>query len=216
MTKESKIIAVVVFLVIVGAVIFGITQPAPTAPSAPVDNSLLVREGSHMTASKTAKVQIVEFGDYQCPACAAAFPITQKFLADYKNNPDVNFIFRNFPLAMHQNAQISAEAAEAAAAQGKFWEMHDMLYEKQGEWGEAPNPIDFFVTYAQNIGLDVAKFKTDIQNNQYSQIISADQKDGEKLGINGTPTFYINGVEFHGGSVPTYEDFKTKIDSLLK
>lgn len=215
MNKDAKILLGVALVAIVGGILLWAMQPKALPVTDPVDGSLLIREGSHSTGKIDAKVQIVEFGDYQCPACAAVHPIIKRVLEEYKDNSEVTFVFRNFPLSIHPNARISAQAAESAGSQGKFWEMHDMIYENQGEWSDVKNPIDIFVGYAEKIGLDTDKFKTEVKNSQYSAIISADYKDGEELGVDSTPTFFVNGVKF-GNGVSSYEAFKTKIDELLK
>ncbi|MBP6926094.1 MAG: DsbA family protein [Candidatus Pacebacteria bacterium] len=216
MPKEAKILISIGLLVVVGAIALIVMKPAMTVSEQPIDTSIIIRENSHTLGAVGAKVQVVEFGDYQCPACAYAHPIFTKLMKDYANNPNVSFTFRNFPLPGHKNAIVSAQAAEAASAQGKFWEMHDMLYEKQDEWSELANPKELFATYATAIGLDVTKFSTDVSKNAYSAIINADKNDGEDLNINGTPSFFINGEKFGVGNVPSYEEFKAKIDEELK
>ena len=112
----------------------------------------------------------------------------------YASNPDFNFVFRNFPLPQHPNAPEAAEAAEAAGAQGKYWEMHDALYTGQNDWADVADPTSFFVQYATTIGLDVTKFTADVASDKYAAVITADTNDGDKLGVDATPTIYINGV----------------------
>lgn len=216
MTKELKIMIGIGVVVIGAGLVLFLRQPKAVTPSQPVDSQSLLRQDSHMTGNMNAKVTVVEFGDFECPACGYAYPIVQQVLAQYKNSPNFNFVFRNFPLtSIHPNARIGAEAAEAAGAQGKYWEMHDLLYVKQSEWGEQADPLPYFVQYAQQLGLNVDQFKSGVQNSKYVDIIKADTDDGNKLGITGTPSFYINGQAFEAGSVPSYQDFKNKIDALL-
>lgn len=195
MSKEVKILLGIAVAVIIGGVLLAIfANPQPQEPGAPVDKDSLIRENSHMTGSRDAKVTIVEFGDFQCPACKSVEPEIKAILDEYKDNPNFNFVFRNFPLdTIHPNAHVSAEAAEAAGAQGKYWEMNHMLYEKQNEWSASLTPIDLFAGYAGELGLDVDKFKQAVQQRLYADIINADYKDGEALGVNSTPTFFING-----------------------
>ncbi len=219
MTKEAKILIAIAVVVVIGGILLAIyANPKPAEPGAPVDQQSLIRETSHMTKKLTAKVNIVEFGDFQCPGCAAAAPILKKVIEDYKDNENVNVVFRNFPLdSIHPNAHISAEAAEAAARQGKFWEMYELLYAKQNEWSVQPEPLTMFADYASTLGMNVDEFKTGVGNRLFEDVIKADYDDGTKLGVTGTPTFYINGVLFapNAGKIPTYEDFKTKIDEEL-
>lgn len=216
MTQEAKVmvgigVATLVIIVVGFFMLNRSSRAASVAPPKVSDEKLLLGEDSHKVATDSAKVTIVEFGDYQCPACRVANPTVLQILRDYQSK--VTFVFRNFPLPMHKNAQISAEAAEAAAAQGKFWEMHDKLYESQNSWAQSDKPIDLFVSYAQEIGLDVDKFKADIESNKYADRISRDQTDGNTLGVNSTPTFFINGVKLVGS--PNYSTIKGKIDPLL-
>jgi len=171
---------------------------------------LLIRENSHQT-TKGAKVTIVEFGDYQCPACGQAHPIVKEVIKNYADK--INFVFRNYPLSQHKNAQIAAQAAEAANVQGKFWEMHDKLYDTQKDWEESSKPLDMFLTYAKDLGLDVNKFKSDVEGQKFTTEIGQDMNDGNNLSVNATPTFYINGQVLPG--VPSYSDFKAIIDPLL-
>lgn len=182
------------------------------SPAQTASPGLLVRSDSHQT-NPGAKVTVVEFGDFQCPVCGAAYPVVKQITDQYQNNKDFNFVFRNFPLPQHQFAQLAAEAAEAAGRQGKFWQMYDKLYQNQNDWSVSANPLDLFVSYAQSIGLDANKFKTDVQNSAFSSKIQADMSDAQALGVDATPTFYINGVQFIG--VPQ-QNFATEIANDLK
>lgn len=214
MNNEAKITFSIAGLVVVGAILLMIITPNTSEAPKIVDTAYLVATSSHMTAKKGAKVTVVEFGDYQCPACGATEPIFEQVIAAYAANPNFNFVFRNFPLPMHGNALIAAEAAEAAGAQGKFWEMHHLLYTNQNDWAESTNPIDFFTTYATTLGLNVTKFKTEVENKKYQSVIDADQSDGNAANVSWTPTIYINGELQQ--STPSFSEFKTKIDILLQ
>jgi len=219
MTQEQKIlggIGVVTITLVVGAVVFFSGPSSNTSSNSsakPVDAKILVKKNSHVAGNPKANVTVVEFGDYQCPACGAAYPITKQVLGHYGSK--IAFVFRNFPLQQHQNAQIAAEAAEAAGKQGKFWEMHDILYDKQTEWGESTNPMDYFLQYAKKIDLDVKTFKDDVSKTVFAEQINSDRNDGNTIGVNSTPTFYVNGEIIPGG-VPSYTAFTQAIDSHLK
>lgn len=212
MTKEAKIIsgAGILFFALFAFLVY----KTNTGSRVVADPNLLISQVSHMTGKKDAKVNIVEFGDYQCPACAYANPIVQKLIETYKDNPDVNFVFRNFPLPQHSNALISAEAAEAAGVQGKFWEMNDMIYEGQGDWSGNPQALGIFVGYAQKLGLDVKAFTDAVNQKKFQDVIFKDRSDGQALGINATPTFFINGEKIQG--ILDFEEFKKAIDSQLQ
>lgn len=205
---------VVGIIVVIGAFFLMRGEPKPQQAGAPVDQSSLVRESSHMTGKVGAKATLVEFGDYQCPACGAVEPLIKQVIETYKINPDFNFVFRNFPLPQHQNALIAAESAEAAGAQGKFWEMNEMIYEHQTEWENSAQAIDVFAGYAQQLGLNVDRFKQEALGNKYAEVINADQQDGNKLGVNATPTFYLNGEKLPG--IPNLDTIKQLIEDKLK
>jgi protein-disulfide isomerase len=220
MTNEAKILTGIgvatLAIVISAAFLFG-GKSNPTTPGEKITEAqkkVLILENSFTKGAKNAKVTLVEFGDFQCPACAAAHPIVEQILAEYKE--DVKFVFREFPLpaAVHPNSKISAYAAEAAGAQGKFFEMYDALYKNQDEWGGDKNPMQFFEKYAKNIGLDMDKFKSDVESKKYEEKIQKDAVDGNALGVTATPTFFLNGEKITGG-LP-YNEFKAKIDAALK
>lgn len=159
-----------------------------------------------------AAVKIVEFGDFQCPACAAA---AENFRLIQANNPDtVQIISRHFPLGeIHRNGFSSSQAAEAAAAQGKFWEMYDLLYINQSTWSDLSDPIEFYVEAAKKLELDENKFRSDMKSDEIKKIINIDSDFGDKIGVNQTPTFYINGKKFSGGR--SIEDWQKAVDQAL-
>ncbi len=213
MTAEVKVVlGIGAAAVILAFGVFLMSSSNTQISSAKADPKLLIKDQSHKIASDSAKVTVVEFGDYQCPACAQAHPIVKKVLVDYQGK--INFVFRNFPLPQHKNGSAAAEAAEAAGTQGKFWEMYNKLYETQNSWAELGDPTQIFVQYAKDLQLDSEKFEQDLIANKYADIINSDKADGIALGVNSTPTFFINGEKV--ASVLTYQEFKTKIDQLLK
>lgn len=208
------IVAVVILLVAGMLFFYGSQQPSGAQSTQAVDPSTLVAPSNNMTGKIGAKVTIVEFGDYECPACAASVPVLNTLLQKYRSNPRFNFVFRNFPLtSIHRNAFISAEAAEAAGAQGKFWEMHDALYAHQTEWAESADPIPTFTDYAKNIGLDTGKFTRDLQTHAFAKTVQSDLDTANALNLNATPTFFINGQAYVG--VPNLQDFRNRIDAGL-
>lgn len=215
MTKEAKILIGVAGIVLIGGVLLAIfANPQPKDPGAPLDTNSLIRENNHMTGSKDAKVNIVEFADYQCPACAAANPILKRIVEEYKDNSNVNLVFKNFPLdSIHPNARIAAEAAEAAGEQGKYWEMNTLIYTNQSQWSENPTPLDIFVGYAKEAGVaNIEQFRESVQIRKFDAVISADLADGQSLNVNSTPTIFINGEKMDSYQ---YETLKTKIEEKL-
>jgi protein-disulfide isomerase len=151
-----------------------------------------VGANDHIQGPAKAPVTLVEYGDYQCPYCGEAYPIVkalQKRLGD-----KVRFVFRNFPLGeMHPHAEHAAEAAEAAGAQGKFWEMHDLLYENQ----DALDDEDL-AKYARALHLDVPRFVKEMAGQAYTERVRGDFRSGVRNGVNGTPSFFINGARHDG------------------
>ena len=151
-----------------------------------------VSQHDHTQGTKTATLQLVEYGDYQCPSCGDAYLVLKDVIRELGNN--VVFIFRNFPLTdIHPEAFEAALAAEAAALQSKFWEMYDLLFQNQAYLSEN----DLFA-YAERIGLDQERFRQDIQSQALTSKIEANIKSGLKCGVSGTPTFFINGEKYEG------------------
>lgn len=216
LSQEAKIliaIAAVSIAILGGAVFFLSRSPAKDqAPGAVVEDSKLIKQDSNKTGSDSAKIKIVEFGDFQCPACKVAFPVIEKVREDYKK--DLQFVFRHFPLPQHQYGFLSAKAAEAAGEQGKFWEYYAKLYENQDTWSDSKNPKEDFISYAKDLGLDVEKFTQTLDSTKFEDKINADRSEGNSLGVNSTPTFYINGQKLEGNF--SYQNFQSKIDPLLK
>jgi protein-disulfide isomerase len=143
-----------------------------------------------------AGVKLVEYGDYECPYCEEYYPIVKQVVSDEFNN--ITFQFVNFPLtSIHPNAYAGARAAQAAALMGKFWQMHDALYNSGNwqVWSTSSNPIPYFKQYAKSLGLNVNTFMKDFNSNQVNNIIEADMNKGNKLNIQGTPTFFLDGKQ---------------------
>ena len=213
MKKEVVITGSIALAAILGLVLLIMFGSSGTGSPSVADAAYLVRSNSHMIGTTSAKVTIVEFGDYECPACGYAEPILEQVRAAYATNTAVNIVFRNYPLPQHANAMIAAEAAEAAGAQGKFWQMHDLLYTHQNDWTDSSDPESMFVSYAQTLKLNVAAFQKALDTNAYQQVIEADQADGNALGVSFTPSIYINGVLQQ--SIPILEQFQSMIQAAL-
>jgi protein-disulfide isomerase len=161
----------------------------------------------------TARVTLEEFSDFQCPACGGLEPGLRRVSKDYGDR--IQLTFRNFPLAMHKYAFQAARAAEAAGQQGKFWEMHDMLYDNQKEWSESMEPRVQFESYATRLGLDVQRFKVDMERQDLADRIKADYARGMSLNVKGTPTIFLNGREMVPGKLVTEDDLRREIDAAL-
>lgn len=151
-----------------------------------------VSEKDHIQGDPSAQIELVEYGDYQCPHCGHAYPIikeVQEALGD-----QLKFVFRNFPLAeIHPYARLAAVATEAASRQGKYWEMHDIVFENQQDLH-----YPHLVEYATRLGLDIDQFKTDLDDQDLMEIVEDDFESGVRSGVNGTPTFFVNGHKYSG------------------
>ena len=160
----------------------------------------------HIRGSINASINIVEYGDYECPYTGMAYPIVKEIMKQF--NTKVYFVFRNFPLIdIHPHAQHAAEAAEASAAQNKFWQMHDYLFEHQKALDDG-----HLLGYAQKVGLeDIRKFKADVSRHIYAPLIEESLKGGIDSGVEGTPTFFINGVRYEDSF-----DLRTFSETLQK
>ncbi len=193
MTTETKtlvgVLTVTVLIIIAGGFFAGQSSPTTTSQEQVVDSERLVREDDPSFGPTDAAVTIVEFGDFQCPACGSLHLVLELVK---EANPDVRFVFRQFPLTrIHEFAQKASEASLAAGAQGKFWEYHDLLFENQSQLTR-----DDLITHAGTLGLDVSRFTSELDEAVYRSAVSDDQTDGNILGVRGTPTLLINGVQY--------------------
>lgn len=186
MSKQFWGVIAVIFLIFIGIFLFsGDKTEAPGK----ADKAALTK---HVQGKGQAGVTLVEYGDYQCPFCAQYHPVLKQVQAEF--NDQIYFQFRNFPLSgKHPNAFAGARAAEAAGLQGKFWEMHDLLYENQQQWSSANDPAPFFKQYAKSLSLNEAQFTKDFASSKVNDLINADLAEGTKLGAEGTPAFFLDG-----------------------
>ncbi len=156
-----------------------------------VSPEILVKNDSHIFGLADAKITLVEFSDFECPACKNVQPVVKEILQKY--NGQIRFVYLQYPLPNHQFAQIAAQAAEAAALQNKFWEMHDLLFAKSPDLSR-----EKLFEYAQSLNLDMGKFGKDFDSDVVKQKIAADKSDGDKIPLAATPTFFINGTKLKG------------------
>lgn len=151
-----------------------------------------VSERDHIAGPDDAPVTLVEYGDYECPYCGMAHPVVKR--AQRELGKQLRFVFRNFPLGeAHPHAQIAAQAAEAAGAQGRFWEMHDLIFEHQDAL-----EVEDLLGYAASLGLDTAQIARELEAGTYVKRVREDFRSGVKSGVNGTPSFFVNGVRYDG------------------
>ena len=156
-------------------------------------------ESVHVRGAADAPVTLEEFGDFQCPPCGALSEPLNQLEGDYGTK--MRFVFRQFPLANHTNAKPAAYAAEAAGLQGRFWQMHDLLYREQANWSKTTDPAELFLSYARIVGLNTAKFQKDINSEEVKERVAADQKRAVELGVHLTPTIFVNGKSIVGPSL---------------
>ncbi len=174
-----------------------------------------VTAADHVLGSETAKVTLIEYGDFQCPACGAYAPLVER-LAKEEATSTLRIVFRHYPLPQHKNALIAAQAAEAASNQGKFWDMYRLLYANQSTWeNDATEAAQAeFKGYATQLGLDVQKFVTDIAAPETAARIQSNLTEAQSLSLDYTPTFIVNGKVITNPQ--GYEPFKAVIDAAAK
>lgn len=207
----TPILVSVGILAFVIFVALALINPKSDAPATSSDSTVKLNSSQQAQlklgwskGDANSKVVVTEFGDFQCPACGNTEKSLQATLLPQYGSK-INFVFKNFPLVnVHKNALSSTYAAGAAGVQGKFWEMHDKLYAGQDEWSELANPQPKYDEYASAIGLDMAKFKSDMGSAEVKSRVASEKKLAEDINLPGTPSFFVNGV---------YVDLKT-IDDL--
>lgn len=197
-------------LVLVVGVAVMFSRPTQ-GPVQQLDPALVAGESRISTGSAEAKITVVEFSDFQCPACRAAAPLVEQIAATYPQ--DVKLVYRYFPLTnIHQYALLAAQAAEVAHTEGKFWPMHDLLFENQGSWSKLKSndeAKEVFAGYAQQLGIDKAVFLERIESESVKDAVAKDLAAGYSVKIQGTPTFFVNGQQ----TAP--ESLTTTIESYL-
>ncbi len=208
MSSDSKFFigVVVAAVVILGGLIFFTKKDNVTPGSKAVDQTELA--AGVFRGPSDAKVTVVEFSDFQCPACYQAEPNVRQLI---KNNPGVKFVYRYFPIPSHKYGKLSAQAGAAAALQNKFWEMHDLLFDKQPEWSASTNVQKLFEDYAQLLGLNVETFKKDLVGKPVLDAVTNDDNYGISIGVDQTPTFFINGKKITG--VQSVDNMQKEIDA---
>jgi len=180
--------------------------PAPTQGLDPSKRYDIAVDGSPVRGAESPKVTIIEFSDFQCPFCGRVEPTLDQVIEEYGDK--VQIAFKHMPLHFHAKAPAAHAAAIAAGKQDKFWEMHDLIFENQAAMSEAK-----YVEWAGELGLDVDRFKRDVASPEVQKIIEADKQEAAKLGVTGTPSFFING-RFLSGAQP-YSAFKAAIEREL-
>lgn len=210
----GKVKKIAVLGLVVAGVIFGgskIINWFKTPVEIP-EGATEVTESDWLKGNREAPVTLIEYSDFQCPACGAFVPIVERLLEEYPDN--LKLVYRHFPLVqIHRNAIDAARAAEAAGKQGKFWEMYDKLFEMQDDWSEDGSPKDKFESYAEELELDKDKFEDDFKSKEVEDEVNNDLFMANRLRLNSTPTFFLNGVQLK--EPRGYGDLKSLIDKEI-
>ncbi|MGB0925108.1 MAG: DsbA family protein [Minisyncoccia bacterium] len=198
--KDKKIqIAAAIGIVALLIISFVVSQNSKKIDPAIIDAVAVTEPAAHLYGNADAPLTLVEYSDFQCPACKNAAPQIKQLLAEYPDKFQLEY--RHFPLrSIHPNAQIAAQAAEAAGMQGKFWEMHDMLFDRQSEWSESFNPKRFFGDYAVELGMSPERLIYDLESDKVKEIVNAQFDQASEMGLPGTPAFVLDGEQIDMGT----------------
>lgn len=196
-------------ILVIGGSIFGMVRLASRSPQGvgPAITVDTLNTEDWVKGNRDAKIVLIEYSDFQCPACAFYHPILKKISEEFGDK--IAITYRHFPLPIHQNAKPAAYASEAAGKQGKFWEMHDLIFDNQKEWKDSRKPQEIFMSFAQTLELDTEQFKNDFASKEIKTKIDNAYQASLRLGLNSTPTFFLNGKKIINPR--TYEDFRNVI-----
>ncbi|HSG05801.1 MAG TPA: thioredoxin domain-containing protein, partial [Nitrospiria bacterium] len=161
--------------------------------------------------AEDSPVVLIEYSDFQCPACASYYPSLKLLTEEFGDR--IRFVYRHFPLEQHVHAVPTARAAEAAGEQGKFWEMHDLLFENQRDWANKETAVDAFFQYAVDLGLDPVRFRKDFESPETGQAVEDDLNSGLGANVPGTPTFFLNGLQIENPK--SHQEFRDVLRAAL-
>ena len=213
MSKNNvkPLVVIVAAVVFAGSIAIYLSRQGAASPSTENTVTTAATGGGRVRGNPDAPITIVEYGDFQCPTCGSYHPVLDELLSRYGDK--LKLEYHHFPLiSIHPNALPAALAAEAAGDQGKFWEMHDLLYANQNAWSPSPNAESLFVQYAVELGLDTNQFMQSVRSPATRDRVLADVSKGNPF-VMGTPTFILNGQQL--ADLPGLEGFVQKIDALL-
>ncbi len=224
MNKVSWTIFGIVTISILGLLVFfSNSDSTPEIDVSKIDVTAIQKGNSqngniadHIYGKEGSKVTLIEYADYQCPGCGGIQPVIKSITEEYKDQ--IQYVYRNFLLSYHNNTKAAAGAAEAAGLQGKYWEMHNLIFESQDEWNTltGQDRTDKFLGYAKKISLDTNIFLTDMSSDEIIAKINYDYALGKKAGVEATPSFYLNGVNISSDIWEDETKFKSAIDAELK
>ncbi len=209
------------FAVIIGLIVWGLIAAGNKEPREfnPVSGTPApITEADNLFGSADADVTIIEYSDFQCPACAFYSKVLKQLVLDQAmsatSSPLVRLVYRHFPLPGHANSMVAAQSAEAAGVQGKFWEFSNELFDNQDDWATEEDPMPIFEKYATGLGLDLAKFQSDVKSDAVKARVKRDLDESQKLDLRATPSFFVNGKFIN--NPPSYEAFKEIIRTAAK
>ncbi|MFC8930669.1 DsbA family protein [Rhodococcus sp. NPDC057135] len=212
MKISAALIAVFAVALITFITIDPIRADNESTDRAAQSTAVLTDDAYRLTSAADGKVNLVEFLDFECEACRALYPTMERIRAEYEDR--ITFGIRYFPIPSHTNSALAAQVVESASRQGKFVEMYQRMYETQSQWGESAESQEaLFRSYAQDLGLDMTRFDSDLSSRGVRERVERDFEEGRRLGVQGTPTLFLNDVKL--APMPTYEDLKAQIDSAL-
>jgi protein-disulfide isomerase len=193
-------------------VIFAVRLNDGSTPDQPTLTVDAVASSDQTKGNSDSKILFVEYGDFQCSACGRYYPLLKQLNQEFGDR--IQFVYRHFPLRQtHPHAQLAAQVAEAASKQGKFWEMHDLLFENQQEWSELRSTKKTFNKYAEELNLDLERFKQDVSSKETKGKVNNDYSSGIKAGVNSTPTLFLNGKKLQNPR--GYDDLKKLVEEAL-
>ena len=216
MNKNTVIISVV-SVVVTFLLLFGVYKLVNQPVQTDFPQTKQLKLSDHIKWSPDKKNVLVEYSDLQCPSCKGAHDFLKTIdasgSADFEITKKVTFVYRHFPLSqIHNKANVAAYAAESATKQGKFWEMVDLLFKNQQAWSTSNDPKnEYFLNYAKELTLDIDRFKKDFESTEVKDRVAEDLREAEQIGVNSTPTFFLNGQKV---DVNSFEEFKTKLKNL--
>lgn len=199
----------------IGGIVFGMARLGNSPSSSSTQSASLVdviSSADQFKGSKESKVILVEYSDLQCPACGYYYPVVKKLGEEFGDK--IGIAYRHFPLPQHKNAKPAAYAAEAAAKQGKFWEMHNIIFDNQKKWSEDKNAKEVFSEYAKSIGLNMEQYNKDVDSQEVKDKVDSDYESGVRSKVDSTPTFFLNGEKIKNPA--NYDEFKKLIDEAIK
>lgn len=213
MKKQYTTITVVAVVVILIAAWFLTRNTETENDNVTLPSTESLNKTDHVRGNPDAAVTLIEYGDFECPACAQYHTLLQEL--EEKFDEDVAFVFRHFPLtSIHANAELASRAAEAAGKQDKFWEMHDMLYEKQTQWASNTDARNIFIGYAEELGLNTDTFKEDLNSKEVKNTVNTQRNSGTAAKVNATPTFFLNGSKIQNPA--SVAEFETLLNAAIQ